>query len=383
MSRRAVPAGADRRWIEAQLVVPGAPSEVALRLLRGCGDRRRQWDRLGRAAGRGVDQVAAEGLVWELVDRGLARVHQRRARNGDWEPYQWELSPSGLSLLPAEFAPAPDVSGYLARSDPADQPLLASIRMWLEASPTASVLDVSLVLAVGEELRAGRQPRGRLLAVQVGGHTKALRVTDHREALEAAFGGFALEEVIRLHGRAVLSFGAFRFRVNGHWIDGRWSRPWLALTPETLQGMEELEVGARRVLTIENLVAFEEESRQGVPADTVLVYTGGFPGALERAWLERLIEGGVEQVEHWGDLDLGGLRILRHLGSIVSCPVRPYRMEPTLLDRLPTRPLSPRDRVGLAAWLNDPEAPLRDLAVAMLERGVKAEQEGWFLPSPR
>jgi len=323
--------------------------------------------------------VAAETLVWELVDCGLAQVHERRTRRGEWEAYQWTLMALGLDRARQDDTPPPDVDGYLTQTDPKDHPVLSSIREWLSAGVSPNEIDTRLVMAIGEELRAGRVPRGRLLSIVVGGHTKAVRLDEHREALEAAFGGFALEDVIRMHGRAVLAYGDFRFRIGSHAIDGRWSVPWLALTPETLRDMEELHVGACRIRTVENLVAFEEEARRGVPTDTILVYTGGFPSTLERTFLTRLVERGVDHVEHWGDLDVGGLRILRHLAAILPCPVRPWRMEPELLGRLPGRPLTPRDRDALAAWVADPEAPLRDLAEAILACGVKVEQEGWFL----
>lgn len=130
------------------------------------------------------------------------------------------------------------------------------------------------------------------------------------------------------------------------------------------------------MLTVENLVAFEEEVRSGSPEDTVAVWTGGSPSGLERACMTRLIAGGIQRVDHWGDLDVGGLRIFRHLTEILPCLVSPWRMEPDLLSRLPTQPLTDRDREALVAWRGDPDAPLQEQAAALLGAGVKAEQEG-------
>jgi hypothetical protein len=59
--------------------------------------------------------------------------------------------------------------------------------------------------------------------------------------------------------------------------------------------------------------------------------------------------------------------------------VRPFRMEPELLDRLPTDPLTDADQAALRAWLVDPTAPDKELASALLRVGRKAEQEGWFV----
>ncbi len=375
--------GSDRRWVE----VEGAPTPertkippAALRLLAGALDSGLcRWQTAGRAAGPGVDQVMAEAFLEELLEYGLVRVHERRNRRGDWEPYQWQITEAGRTFLLPPPSENPDVAGWLAVADPPDHPVLAAMREWLLLRGEQDAMATALVLAIGEDLRAGRTPRGRLLSVRVGGHTKAVRVQDHREALEAAFGGFALEEVVRLHGRAVLVYGDFRFRIGDTRVDGRWSRPWLALTQESIEHMEDLEVQAERVLTVENLVAFEEEVRAGLPKGSLAMFTSGFPGALERGFLERLCAAGIQRVDHWSDLDVGGLRIFRHLQSIVAVPVHPFRMDVATLDRMPTRPLTERDRIALTAWLQDPSAPLPELAQVLLERGVKAEQEGWFL----
>jgi hypothetical protein len=95
--------------------------------------------------------------------------------------------------------------------------------------------------------------------------------------------------------------------------------------------------------------------------------------------LAHLIAAGIRRIDHWSDLDVGGLRILRQIQSHVSVEVRPYRMEAALLDRLPTQPLTENDKAALRAWVADTSAPVRDLAQALLATGRKAEQEGWFL----
>ncbi|MFO0750333.1 MAG: DUF2220 family protein [Myxococcota bacterium] len=379
--RRIEPDGRDRRWvIGAGGAIPGGADRLLVQAL----GREKAWARAGRAAGRGKDQVDAEALLWGLVDAGLVRVRERLTRRGTWQPYRWALTEAGERQVRRALAAAGavDVVAYLAGEDPPGHALLERMRGWLEAhAASADATAVGLVIAIGKELRAGRVPRGRLLAIELGGHSKAVRVEDHREVLEAVLGG-PLEWVVRLHGMAALAYGPFRFTVRGRAIDGGWSVPWLALTQETLAAMTDLELDARELLTVENLVAFEEEVRRGLEPGVVAVFVGGFPAGIVRDLLMRLCAAGIARVRHWGDLDLGGLRILRHLADILPVPVAPYRMQPELLDVLPTRPLTARDRAGLEAWLTDPAAPARDLAAAMLARGVKAEQEGWFVAGP-
>ena len=63
-------------------------------------------------------------------------------------------------------------------------------------------------------------------------------------------------------------------------------------------------------------------------------------------------------------------RILRYLqDTALAHPVRPYRMSAELLERLPPRALSERDRRGLRAWVEDRDAPGQALAEAMLKGG--------------
>jgi|GEM_PF-2366452 len=376
--RVVTPDGPDRRWIAGG---GGAVPEGGDRLVRVSRGKRRRWTSIGRRAGRGVDQVAGERLLWALVDAGLVRVHERRDRRGDWEPYAYELTEAG-EVYAERFGERLAVDAWLDGEDPRGHEVLASVRAWLERNAgRAHPVAVRLVVAIGDSLRAGRAPRGRLLSIRVGSHTKAVRVEDYRDDVEAAL-GLPLEEVVRVHGAAVLAYGPFSFDIAGRTIDGRWSVPWLALTPETLAAMSGFRCEATRILSVENLTAFEEEVRAGIPDDTVAVFTGGFPHGQTRDLLERLCAAGATVVDHWGDLDLGGLRILKHLGELLPVPVRAYRMDAELLDRLPTLPLTERDREGLTAWLEQPDPPCAALARAMLATGRKAEQEGWFLAEP-
>jgi hypothetical protein len=375
--RRVAADGDRRRWIRGRSSAD--VSAAALDLLRHASERLCRWTSLGRAAGPGLDQVDAERLVWELVDAALAEVHEKRDRRGEWAPYEWRATKSGRVAVrvPDE---APDIDAWLAVEARNTQPALASCRAWLCAKrETATRTQVALVMAIGDELRAGRLPTGRLLSLAVAGSSKAIRMLDHRDLIEAAT-GLPLEQVVRLHGAAVRVFGPLRFRLGGDLLDATWSVPWLALTPETIRDMRDLDVRLiSEIRTIENLTAFEEEVRRGREPGVLYLYTGGFPGAYEIKVLKRVIEAGVARIRHWGDLDLGGMRILRYLSESLPVRVEAWRMEPELLSLLPTSPLSDLDHEGLSAWLADPDAPLCSLARALLDRGVKAEQEGWFL----
>jgi Wadjet anti plasmid transformation system JetA-like protein len=354
----------------------GVPDGVRRLLECARGGRACRWEGIGRRIGAGCDQVDAERLLWAAVDGGLAVVRERQNRRGDWEPYQWRLTERG-ELLVARATEAVDVSGYLSSAEDPNHPVLAAIRAWLERRSGNPAI-TRLVLAIGEELRAGRLPRDRLLSMRLVGTSKALRPYDLRDELEAAL-GLPFDDLVRASGRAVVVAGPIRFRAVGIETDARGVPPWLALPTETIDQIERLSVDADRLLTIENLAVFEEEVRRGLGPNTAALYLGGFAGRLERRMLDLLVAAGVKQIDHWSDLDLGGLRILRHLQSIAPVEVRPFRMDPALLEQLPTKPLTENDRAGLKAWIDDQAAPHRDLAQALVHADRKAEQEGWFL----
>jgi hypothetical protein len=372
--RRTVAVADDRReWHGSGGI---APEGVERLLAAARGGRQCNWDGMGRRIGHGHDQVDIERILWAAVDAGLLVVLERRNRRGDWEPYRWRLTENGEALIARKEEPI-DVAGFLGETDDPNHPVLAAIRTWLEhggGSPTCT----RIVLAIGQELRAGRVPRERLLSTRMTGYSKGIRIGDYREQLEEAL-GLPLEEFVRKSGDSAIAAGPIRFRVNGIETDARGVPPWLALPIETIDAIEWIAIEADRLVTIENLTAFEEEVRRGLASGTIALYVGGFAGRVERRLLDHFITAGVRRIDHWSDLDLGGLRILRQLQSLVSIEVRAYRMEADLLDQLPTQPLTDNDRDVLRAWVDDRAAPVRELAQALLTTGRKAEQEGWFL----
>lgn len=372
--RRVVEIGPKRReWFGAG---GSAPPDAERLLARARDGATCRWEGLGKRAGRSLDQVDAERILWRAVEAGLVVIRERKTRRGDWEPYQWRLTETGEASLPPR-PQGPDVAGYLALADDPNHPVLSAIRAWLErASGSAAV--TRIVLAIGEELRVGGFPRERLLSVRVKGCSKGIQIEEHRAELEEAL-GLPLDQVVRSGGRAAFVAGQIQFRVQGVVIDASGLPPWMALPPETIDKMENLRVAAKRLLTIENLIPFEEEARVGLPQDTVALWVRGFPGDLEREMVARFVAAGVETIDHWGDLDLGGLRILRYVRSFASVEVRMFRMEAALLDSMPTLPLKQTEREELAKWVADPEAPGRELAAAILEKERKAEQEAWYL----
>ncbi len=342
------------------------------------------WRTLARALG--LDHPTAERLVWQLVDAGLAEVEQIRDRKGDWQPVRWRLTPEGMArsqAQPKDDRLAGEISEFVGQFEHSttavrNHPVLQQIVAWLSSEgQTASQRTQRVVLAVARELTDGRQPMERVLAVALFGNSKALRLADLREDLTRAFGRPA-EHVLRRHAVAVRTYGGFSFTISGERIGGLWSRPWLALTEATLGGMTDLTVDGDTLVTIENLTCFERYVDEGCPDGQVVLWTGGFLGEAEIRWVQRLLVAGIRQVRHWGDLDPDGLAILLHVESVAGIPVRPLRMTAGLLKTALARELTDRDREALQRQASE-GGPVAELALGILARGSKVEQEAWYV----
>ena len=257
--RRTVAVAEDRREWRGRGGI--APDGVERLLAVARGGRQCKWDGIGRRIGRGHDQVDVERILWAAVDAGLLVVLERRNRRGDWEPYRWRLTENGEALVARKEEPI-DVAGFLAYTDDPNHPVLAAIRTWLEhggGSPTCT----RIVVAIGQELRAGRVPRERLLSTRMTGSSKGIRIGDYREQLEEAL-GLPLEEFVRKSGDSAIAAGPIRFRVNGIETDTRGIPPWLALPIETVEAIEWMTIEADRLVTIENLPRNDRSLRRRV-----------------------------------------------------------------------------------------------------------------------
>jgi hypothetical protein len=134
---------------------------------------------------------------------------------------------------------------------------------------------------------------------------------------------------------------------------------------------------ARVVVTVENLTPFVTLAAHA-PQDVAVAYTGGFasPGLL--SWLRALADAVPTLIWwHWGDIDVGGFRILAQLrGTILN--LRPLAMDETTLAAHPTHaePLGETELSALDLLLTEPHlADCRGVLQILRERRQKLEQE--------
>jgi len=136
----------------------------------------------------------------------------------------------------------------------------------------------------------------------------------------------------------------------------------------------------RRFLLIENRTSYEVYLRKERQPDELVFYHGGFHSLAKQRFLNLVVKSlpACIPVLHWGDIDLGGLRILVQIRSNVAPCLQPWRMDRQTLLACQERamPISPDYRQAVEKALTDPLlADYRDVLQAMLEMGLRLEQE--------
>lgn len=115
--------------------------------------------------------------------------------------------------------------------------------------------------------------------------------------------------------------------------------PYAGVPPELVASVRPA-ASIRSILTIENLESFNRHVRSSRLAGDVVVYTGGFPSGAVLAMLRTVLAEKGGPVHHWGDIDVGGIRIGRHIETALSAPIVPHLMDMALARKF-GRPADP------------------------------------------
>lgn len=131
------------------------------------------------------------------------------------------------------------------------------------------------------------------------------------------------------------------------------------------------------VVSVENATSFSELLALR-PARVLAIYTGGFASPAIIRLLRQIRAARLELLfVHWGELDAGGLRILRHLRRELGA-VLPLAMDVATFEayRDHTQPLTTGDRAAPASLRADAAlADCHPLIDHLLRTGRKLEQE--------
>jgi hypothetical protein len=151
----------------------------------------------------------------------------------------------------------------------------------------------------------------------------------------------------------------------------------LGLPDELLRSVDIVACPARAIRTIENLTSYHELLLRR-PSDLLVIYSGGFPHpTLLTLLLQLQAADPALPFYHWGDIDLGGLRILlhlrQHLATVHTLAMRSCSLAEA---QVHTRPLGSTERSQLHQLTQEPLlADCRELIAAMLKHNQKLEQE--------
>ena len=170
-------------------------------------------------------------------------------------------------------------------------------------------------------------------------------------------------------------------------LKGPWILEWETFSPDVsrmkggisvsgndIADLKNIRVPARNIMTVENKTSFLR-----MPADMhALMYLGGFAGTQQIQFLKKAFACAPGKTFlHFGDIDIGGFLIHRHLTSRTGIPFELYRMGITELQDQrfahALRALTENDRTRAQILLDH---PLYHEPVAyMLANNVKLEQE--------
>jgi hypothetical protein len=158
------------------------------------------------------------------------------------------------------------------------------------------------------------------------------------------------------------------------------SMPYVGIPSESAGGLRLLKK-PDYVLTIENFTSFVRHVREVAAAEQALViYSGGFPSRSALATIARLTSQAGAPTFHWGDMDIGGVRIFRHIErqlENVGVRLRPHMMDKGLLERFGI--VAPLDSRSIGDFRGSAIAGLADF---IAESSFVHEQEALDPRSP-
>ena len=131
-----------------------------------------------------------------------------------------------------------------------------------------------------------------------------------------------------------------------------------------------------KIITIENLTSFNRFNAE----EAIIIYLGGYHNEARRNLLKSLykIYNNLSEFYHFGDIDVGGLRILNHLRTKTGIDIKPLMMnkETLITNQKYCKSLTNNDIKALKDMLESSMyMEFYDLIQYMLSEGIKLEQE--------
>ena len=190
---------------------------------------------------------------------------------------------------------------------------------------------------------------------------------ERNDAVLARFGIYPTEQEIFIKGDWILEWKDHVIRTAG-------MKGGIAVLSGDIQDLVKIRVGSPRLMTVENKTSYQRMQPEG----TALVYLGGFAVRYQVRFLEKVLQDNPElECLHFGDIDVGGFLIHRHLCRAVGARFNLYRMGIRELEDPRFQPcrkkLTENDRIRMKGLMEEEE--YREVLAYMDEHDVKLEQE--------
>lgn len=204
----------------------------------------------------------------------------------------------------------------------------SSIKKYLDIEDIEAIKDIFKALQA--ILKIDSEIPKRVLSIQLYNDSKRLEALESKiTRIMIDFGGYEPDtdvlaecNVVSNPGFVYLK-GKGKFKCNSGDIDLKTLSGEIALGINLIKNLNVIELNVQRILTIENLTSFHTY----FPKDELVIYLGGYHNSGRRELLKKLY-GFNRDIEfhHWGDIDLGGFRIINHLRRKTGIPFKSYLM---------------------------------------------------------
>lgn len=190
---------------------------------------------------------------------------------------------------------------------------------------------------------------------------------ERNDAVLARFGIYPTEQEIFIKGDWTLEWKDHVVRTAG-------MKGGIAVLSGDIQDLVRIRVRSPRLMTVENKTSYQRM----YPESAALVYLGGFAVRYQILFLEKVLHDNPElECFHFGDIDVGGFLIHRHLCRAVGARFNLYRMGIRELEDPRFQPcrkkLTENDRSRMKGLMEEEE--YREVLAYMDEHDVKLEQE--------
>ena len=149
----------------------------------------------------------------------------------------------------------------------------------------------------------------------------------------------------------------------------------IAISSKDIENIEYIKVNGDKLITIENLTSFNNYEDK----NAATIYLGGYHNSVRQKMLTKIYENNKEiKYYHFGDIDVGGFKILVHLISKTKIKFIPLNMdEDTLIKNIKyAKDLTQNDIKEINRLLDKEEfGEYYNILTFILKKGKKLEQE--------